>query len=303
MTSLPAHRLRLLPARRFHLALAAVFLGTLGLTLAILHRLVHAQGVAVADPVATAAASTDALMTIVTSYGPLWGGMAIGFGAASTALERNKSTHWIAQGRTLAGITAVVGLGIAGLMAHFGGAAWGGVLMTLVLGVFKLINPTTVTPPASSAPAKAPQAGIVALVALLAAIGAGGAALTSCGAAQRGGQAVIDCTGGNAPGIVATILSTLTEWNKDQADGGCRTDTGYDWGCVKSMAIDKGVQVGGCALAELVQDVIGSSTSSTASSTALASPGVDGVLARATLEDFRAKHAGGAVFHFATGDR
>jgi hypothetical protein len=37
--------------------------------------------------------------------------MAIGFGVASTLLKRNKSTHWIAQGRTLAVITAVIGLG------------------------------------------------------------------------------------------------------------------------------------------------------------------------------------------------
>ena len=73
--------------------------------------------------------------------------------------------------------------------------------------------------------------------------------------------------------------------------------------CIKGKAIAKGVQVGGCALAELVQDVIGNSPGSTPS-TALAQSGAgDGALARATLEDFRARIAGGAVFRFANGDR
>jgi hypothetical protein len=105
----------------------------------------HAR--AVADPVATSAASADTLLSIALTYGPLWGGMAIGFGLLSTLLKRNESTHWIAQGRTLAVITAAVGLGIAALQAHFGGAPWSGVLMTLVLGIFKLIDPTTVPRP------------------------------------------------------------------------------------------------------------------------------------------------------------
>ena len=62
----------------------------------------------------------------------------------SSSKKVTQSTHWIAQGRTLALITAAVGLGIAALQAHFGGAPWGGVVMTLVLGIFKLIDPTTV---------------------------------------------------------------------------------------------------------------------------------------------------------------
>jgi hypothetical protein len=106
---------------------------------------------AVPDPVATSATSVDVLLSIALTYGPLWGGMAIGFGIVSTLLQRNESTHWIAQGRTLALITAAVGLGIAALQAHFGGAPWGGVLMTLVLGIFKLIDPTTVPPAAVTA--------------------------------------------------------------------------------------------------------------------------------------------------------
>ena len=104
----------------------------------------HAHAGAVADPVATSTTSADALLSIALTYGPLWGGMAIAFGLLSTLLQRNQSTHWIAQGRTLALITAAVGLGIAALQAHFGGAPWGGVVMTLVLGIFKLIDPTTV---------------------------------------------------------------------------------------------------------------------------------------------------------------
>jgi hypothetical protein len=173
-----------------------VFLGALGIAMLVLQRIAHAQ--AVPDPVATAAASSDALMSILTSFGPLWGGMAIVFGTASTLLKRNESTRWIAQGRTLAVIVAVVGLGIAGLQAHFGGAPWSGVLMTVVLGVFKLIDPTTVPP--AAAPARMSQTGFVSprlvlLLALAGVLGAGGYALSGCGPKSTAIlDAAIDCT-------------------------------------------------------------------------------------------------------------
>jgi len=133
--------------------------------------------------------------------------MAIVFGTASTVLKRNESEHWIAQGRTLAVITTAVGLGIACLQARFGGAPWSGVLMTLVLGLFKLINPTTI---ASSTPSKSPQAGFSGLPLLvgLAMVGLMGLAVVaaSCtGARQRGAAAIgafIDC---EAPDVAAAL--------------------------------------------------------------------------------------------------
>jgi hypothetical protein len=115
-----------------------------------------------------------------------------------------------------------------------------------------------------------------------------------CGAAQRVERAVIDCTGGSLPDVTSNILATLDEWGRTEADGGCRTDTGFDWGCVEDRAVAKGEQIGGCALAELVQG-----TSSPAARVA-STPEVNA--ARATLEDFRSKHARGAVFHTPSGD-
>jgi small neutral amino acid transporter SnatA (MarC family) len=117
----------------------------------------HAQAQPAADSIATSATSADALLSLILTFGPLWGGMAIVFGVASTVLKRNESTHWIAQGRVLAVVTALVGVGVAALKAHFAGAPWAGVLLTAVLGLFKLIDPNTVTPsPGEATPGMAP---------------------------------------------------------------------------------------------------------------------------------------------------
>jgi hypothetical protein len=167
----------------------------------------YAQAQPAADPIATSAASADAVLSLILTFGPLWGGMAIVFGVASTLLKRNESTHWIAQGRVLAVITAAVAVGIAALKAHFAGAPWAGVLLTAVLGLFKLIDPTTVvTPSTSSAPApvKVDQAGIVSprllvLLALIAAIGVGGYALSGCDVAPHGTQSLSDHGTGGSP--------------------------------------------------------------------------------------------------------
>lgn len=260
MTTLPAPRFRLtsLPASRFRLALWAVFLGALGISLLVLGRIAHAQ--AVADPVATAATATDALWSVLATFGPLWGGMYVGFGAVSTALERNKSTHWIAQGRTLAVITAAVGLGIAALQAHFGGAPWSGVVMTLVLGAFKLIDPTTVTavtpaaaPASSPAPAKSPQAGFVAprlllLIALIPASVSVVYALSGCGPKSTAIlDAAIDCTTKARADLVVALEPTALaaiDKIKDPSTGQVTTSALQELFGKPSLTSEAGVIVG-----------------------------------------------------------
>lgn len=101
-----------------------------------------AQAASLSDPVTVATVSVDNGWSLIESYGPIWGGMAIAFGLAAWLLKRNESTHWISQGRTLAIIVAVVGTGTAILSAHFAGTAWSGVLVTGVVSLFKLLQPT-----------------------------------------------------------------------------------------------------------------------------------------------------------------
>ncbi len=118
-------------------------------------------------------------------------------------------------------------------------------------------------------------------------------AQASCTQAKHAEAAIIDCTGGGTQGLVGNILSTLDQWHQDEAHGGCLTSSGYDWNCIEQKAIAKGEQIGGCAIAELVQSVIGGTK---------ATPVDSSWLARAALEEFRARAAGGATFHTATGD-
>src|SRR4029079_8261487 len=101
----------------------------------------------VPDPVATATVSLDALWNLVAVYGWTWGAMAVVFSVLREVLRRTESTHWSAQGRALAVLTATVGIGITAIQAHFQGAPWAGVVITGILAAFKLIDPHTVTPP------------------------------------------------------------------------------------------------------------------------------------------------------------
>lgn len=105
-----------------------------------------------ADPTSTAQGATDTGVSLIYQYGPWWGGMALVFGLFSSMLAKNESQHWIAQGRTLAALVA--GLGIAGvaLQAHFAGTPWAGVAVTAVMALFKLMQPTVVTPVAPAKP-------------------------------------------------------------------------------------------------------------------------------------------------------
>lgn len=254
---------------------------------------------AVDDPIAMSTVSADSVYSVIQSYGWLWGGMAIVFGSLSWLLARNESTHWIAQGRTLAILTASVGLGVAALKAHLGGAPWSGVLLTLIVGIFKVISPVTIAKQSGQSPATSSKAmaDVNAGIVILALLTFGTAAMiASCGAAQRAGHDVIDCTGGSAPGIVINVSDTLKQWSAQKDKGGCVDGAVFDWNCVEHKAIGKGVLVGGCALAELVESYLAPAPGRSA-------PGIDQAqLARSTLDSFRATAAGGATFHTGVGD-
>jgi hypothetical protein len=200
--------------------------GSLGFALVVLlsPQLAHAAE-PVPDPVATATVSLDALWNLVAVYGWTWGAMAVVFSVLRDVLRRNESTHWIAQGRALAVLTATVGIGITAIQAHFQGAPWAGVVITGILAAFKLIDPNTVTAP-PVAPAAARDVGteaypgtigrstlrtpplravavgsvITILIGLLVGVGLPG--MAACGARQRvasGVGAFLDCEAANLP--------------------------------------------------------------------------------------------------------
>ena len=100
--------------------------------------------VVVGDPVVAAQGITDSGWSLIQQYGLWWGGLLAVYGAWSTYLKKTQSSHPIAQGKTLAAILAATALVGTALQAHFAGTPWSGVLLTLVLGIFKLVQPVPV---------------------------------------------------------------------------------------------------------------------------------------------------------------
>ena len=180
---------------RFRLALAALFVGVVAITMLALLGVAHADPLPPGDPVVAAQAATDASWALVAQYGPLWGAFLLAFGIVGAWLKANESRHWIAQGRALAGITGVAM--VLGAVAdwHFHGAPVAGVIVTAVMAVKLVWQPTVAAAPAPSSEAKS-AAGAVSLLMLVLLVGAGGAALTSCTAAQlaTAEHALWDCT-------------------------------------------------------------------------------------------------------------
>jgi hypothetical protein len=119
-----------------------------GLVLALCHSLGVAHAAALTDPPVAPLGDGDVGWSMIQSYGLIWGGMALAMSLGRALLKQNSSTHWIAQGRTLAIFVAVIGIGTAAVQAHLGGAAWSGVLITAIIAAFKLLQPV-VNPPAT----------------------------------------------------------------------------------------------------------------------------------------------------------
>jgi hypothetical protein len=97
---------------------------------------------AVAGPAITAVTVSDDGWGLIEAYGPIWGGMLLGFGLVSAFIKRNPKEHWLAEGRRLAILTGAVGIAGSLLQVKFGGASWSGVLVTLIGAVKLALSPT-----------------------------------------------------------------------------------------------------------------------------------------------------------------
>lgn len=97
-------------------------------------------------------------------------------------------------------------------------------------------------------------------------------------------NAVVDCTLENQGQIAALIGEFKTLLNGQLPD----------WSAIYQRAKQAGKSIGGCALAELVQDYLGNK--------AAPPPQADSWNAFNTLERFRREQASNATFHTAKGD-
>ncbi len=122
----------------------------------------------------------DALMSYVQNYGPIVGGLTVIYLGLRWLLRKNEGTHWLAQGRTLAVVTTLVGVGGTALQAYTTGTPWSGVLVTAVLGLLHLAD-------AQVTPATVPQKGSaqLGLLVAMAMIGLATVAASGCAASQR----------------------------------------------------------------------------------------------------------------------
>lgn len=98
------------------------------------------------------------------------------------------------------------------------------------------------------------------------------------------GAAVVDCTLENQGQITALIGEFKTLLSGQLPD----------WSAIYQRAKQAGKSIGGCALAELVQDYLGNK--------AAPPPQADSWTANNTLERFRREEAANATFHTAKGD-
>lgn len=113
----------------------------------------------------------DALMAYVQNYGWIVGGLTVVYLCARWLLKKNESTHWLAQGRSLAIVTTLIGVGGTALQAYTTGTPWSGVLATAVLGLLHLADPTVAGKQdptvGDDPPKKATTRGVGTLVVLL----------------------------------------------------------------------------------------------------------------------------------------
>lgn len=112
-----------------------------------------------------------------------------------------------------------------------------------------------------------------------------------CVPAQNAGRAVVDCIATDRTRIDALIVSFAPLLVGEQPN----------WSSIEQQAIAAGETIGGCALAEVVQQFLAPPASAVLPTRA-APNAESGLAARAALEDFRTKHAAGATFHSRLGN-
>jgi hypothetical protein len=107
------------------------------------------------------------------------------------------------------------------------------------------------------------------------------AGASGCTPVHNVGNAVIDCLAADRAKIDATLADLGTK---------TRPDGTRDWSAIEADAIAAGVEIGGCALAELVASILPPAPHAAASSSS------DDIAARQTFEHFRSTRAGNATF-------
>ena len=175
----------------------AVMLAVIAAGLLLYARFAHAG----TDPTVAMTSAVDTSVSVWTTDGPLWLAVATGYVALRTFLSRQ---HWLSQGRVLAVLTGLAGIGAAVIGWHFQGAPSTGILTALLAAIALVQHPTV--PPAT---ARNPQAGTVngymvvsaALLTLAIAVPFIAASCTHGSTARQtaaaGVVAALDCEAGN----------------------------------------------------------------------------------------------------------
>lgn len=260
------------------------------------------------DPVPAATTSVDAVLAIAQTYGVLWGGVTLAYALVRWLLARNAEKNWLAQGRTLATITMVVGTAGSALQAHFAGTPWSGVIATAVLGVVHLADSNvTPAPTAKQAQGGFARLGMLALLALLAIAGGLVAGAASCGPKTKAIEhAIWECTAPERAEAVAAITPAVVSVIKaaGSADG-----SQIDLSTVKS-AISKanvlseaGILLS-CATASAIAILESPAVAAPPAPpglTARAAPALDIAAVRAAWTAIKRDQLGGADFRVASG--
>ena len=239
--------------------------------------------------------AVDSGWAIVEHNGLILGGGALLYCLLSAILRRNKSEHWIAQGRILALLTGVTMTLGALLDWKLNGGQLAGVIITVIAAIKLMLSPAVAvaqsgpvldTKPSSSGPGSGV---IAALMIVVIGIG-GGATLTSCKGVAEAGAATIDCTKLNVDKI-ADVAAHLVKMATNYVLNG----EPIDWHALRLEAQAAGYDIGICAFGPFVNSFL-------APDAGRAAPDPEQARrARDEFEQFRAL-VGGATVHTTQGN-
>lgn len=155
------------------------------------------------DPISVAQGSADAALTILTTYGPVIGGMYLLYALSSALLSRYSSSSFLAQGKRLAITTGALGVAGAALQAQLAGSSWTLILAAATAAAFKLLTPTVTPAPAPRSRTPKTSAPITAALLLV---------MVACAGGQRvaaGVTAGLECEAPNIQNAVTQLLPAL----------------------------------------------------------------------------------------------
>lgn len=254
----------------------------------------------------------DALMVYVENYGWLVGGLTAAYLAAKWLLKRNESTHWIAQGRALAIVTTVIGVGWTALQAYTSGTPWSGVLVTALLGLLHLADAQVLPTPAP----KTAQGGFcrLSVMVALAAIGAvlplllaSAATLPAAGCHNPKvvalEHALWDCTAPERADAVAAVTPAVVSVIKaaGTADGKAIDLSTVKSAISKANVLSEAGVLLSCAMASAVAILMAPTPAPVAGAPAAAPFVLDPAAVRTTWAAVKQGQLGGADFKVAGG--